>query len=741
MVPPYKGHHNRCPARHGLEEQGDARGTGQTIYFYGQRQHLLTSRSSPDLSGWGPFVSWSLHMIYDQLLAKYSDSIIPWGPIGEPVFKRTYSHTKLDGKKETWIETVVRAVRGNVELVHEDFIEANEDERLVELLQKFDALPAGRHLNASGIKCRQFLFNCHASGWDSELPWDHFTFLFDALMQGGGVGANYSNRYLETLPTVERFVHLHVICREDHPDLHEFESLLSKHKGDTKENLFVVPDTREGWVEAVEKILRAAWTKNCLSETELTIDVSQIRERGRPLVTSGGIACGPGPLVSMLVDFVKVVNSCVNRKVGSLDAMMMDHVLASCVVAGGKRRSSRMSVKNWKDHDIFEFINCKREDGSHWSTNISVEVDDGFFAAYHHSSNEFHKQAGAVMRSIILGKRNNGEPGVWNRSLSQKDEREPEEMYCPNPCGEIGLQMWENCNLGHINLQHFANRPLKEMEEAFRLMTRWLIRATFGDITNPRQRAVVNKNRRIGVGFFGFHGFLALRGIKYSDSWQSEEVLTALKRCKDRVVSEAYRYSQQLGIPVPVKNTTLAPTGTIAILPGVSSSAQALFAGWYIRRVRYSDMDPELQVKKSEGYHVYPDPDARNTSIVEYWCEDPLVARVRNNGLDPAELIEAQDDITLDTSLKVQTMLQTHWADNGISFTINMPVDKMPSEEEMEAAFVSAMPFIKGTTFFPDKSRKNAPFERLSKATFDAWTGQKEISSVEDLCKGGCPVK
>src|SRR3972149_9399413 len=121
-----------------------------------------------------------------------------------------------------------------------------------------------------------------------------------------------------------------------------------------------------------------------------------------------------------------------------------------------------------------------------------------------------------VARAVVLGKRSNGEPGFWNRSRAMRGERDPELMFCPNPCGEIGLQMWENCNLGHINMEAFANRPEREMLEAFRLMTRWLIRATFGDIPQPRQREVVDRNRRIGVGFFGYHAYVALRGGKYS---------------------------------------------------------------------------------------------------------------------------------------------------------------------------------------------------------------------------------
>jgi ribonucleoside-triphosphate reductase len=415
--------------------------------------------------------------------------------------------------------------------------------------------------------------------------------------------------------------------------------------------------------------------------------------------------------------------------------MSLDHIIAACVIAGGKRRSSRIAVKNWQDPDIFEFINCKREDGAHWTTNISVEVDYNFFKCYE----EGFKWARDVMKAVIIGKRLNGEPGFWNRSLAMDGEREPELMFCPNPCGEIGLQMWENCNLGHINLAYFLKRGRAEMLEAFRLMTRWLIRATFGDIPQVRQRAVTNKNRRIGVGFFGFHEWVVLNGVKYSESWKSLMVQNRLKDAAEAVKSEAMSYSQSLGIPTPVKNTTLAPTGTIVMLPGTTPSGQAMPAIWFKRLVRYSDMDHRLTVKREEGYEVIVDDDAENTSIVVSWCEDPLAAKMRAAGWN-IDNLECQYDISFEDSLRVQAMFQELYADNSISFTINMMPDKVPNEEEMEKTLFAYMPKLKGTTVYVEKSRKNSPIQTVTKAAFDAFQGPKQIQQVEGECKTGCPT-
>lgn len=689
---------------------------------------------------------------------KFKSFIIPWGPLGEDIYKRTYSLTKngkevrllrkmnkLDPKviipkeeKENWFETAVRTVDGNLSLVNPENIEPDERTKLLELLIPFGILPAGRHLSASGVQDRQFLFNCHAAGWDSGDPGAHFTFLFDQLMQGGGVGSNYSNRYLDALPMVTRQIDLHITCREDHPNYNEFAHLISKHKGEVGAATFAVEDSREGWVRSVGSVFELAFSNSSLvpNPASLQIDVSGIREKGDVLVTSGGTACGPAPLVFMLNDLVKALNSCYSRRLDTSDAMSLDHIMAACVIAGGKRRSSRIAVKNWQDPDIFEFINCKREDGAHWTTNISVEVDYNFFKCYE----EGHKWARDVMKAVVLGKRLNGEPGFWNRTLAMEGEREPELMFCPNPCGEIGLQMWENCNLGHVNLGYFLKRGKAQMMEAFRLMTRWLIRATFGDIPQARQRAVTDKNRRIGVGFFGFHEWVVLNDIKYSESWKSEMVRTRLKDAYAQVSHEAYRYSQQLGIPCPVKNTTLAPTGTIVMMPGTTPSGQAMPAIWFRRLVRYSDMDPRLAVKRSEGYEIIPDDDAPNTSIVISWCEDPLASKMKAAGWNVSTL-ECQYDIPFEDSLRVQEMFQELYADNSISFTINMTPDRVPSEEEMEATLFKYMPKLKGTTVYVEKSRKNSPIQPVTKAIFDAYTGQKEIQQVEDECKNGCPTK
>jgi ribonucleotide reductase alpha subunit len=250
---------------------------------------------------------------------------------------------------------------------------------------------------------------------------------------------------------------------------------------------------------------------------------------------------------------------------------------------------------------------------------------------------------------------------------------------------------------------------------------------------------VVNKNRRISVGFLGFHGFIALRDIKYSDAWKDENVVSMLKEAKMTVEVEGIGYSRELGQPDPTKFTGLAPTGSTAPLAGVSSSGQSIEYPYGIRRVRFADGDPELEVKIKEGYNHYPDDDAQNTTIVDFWFENPLISKVKVNGGDP-NIVEGQGDVSVENYLQMQAMLQENYVDNAISFTIPLSEKNMPSEIEMEESIAEVLGRIKGCTMYPDRSRKNSPFESKTREEFEAYTGRKEVMQVEQECKGGCPI-
>ena len=358
-----------------------------------------------------------------------------WGPIGLEVFQRTYARD-VDGRLETWAETCRRVVNGSLSYIDRSLWLPYEDVELFQLLYRFAAVPAGRHLWVTGTHSSHMSHNCWASGYGVR-PSDHMRYLAARLFEGGGVGSNYSSDLMEHLPPVTGYIQLAVTCRAGHADIeavrqaagHSFVngSVLEHH------HALRVEDTREGWVSAWGELVDLAHRPG---SHIVLLDVSDIRPYGSPLLTFGGRASGPGPFVRAAMAIVGILNGAAEdgaansqpRRLSGLETMQIDHEVAAAVVAGGSRRSARMSMMHWRDEDIFDFIACKTDQMQHWSTNISVEIDDDFAAAV--EAGDAH--ATRVLREVAEGMALNGEPGLVNTSAHSLDEYAA--IRITNPC-------------------------------------------------------------------------------------------------------------------------------------------------------------------------------------------------------------------------------------------------------------------------------------------------------------------
>ena len=171
-------------------------------------------------------------------------------PLGKTVYERTYSRRKPDGSQEEWHDTVARVVDGNCSLVPEEFIEPGERERLTELIGSFALLPAGRHLFVTGTNS-PYTFNCHVAGWGPRLR-DHAGFTMSVLLTGGGVGSTYQSSAIGVLQPPAGTVEPRFLA-PIHKDRAEFSHRLgSPSQGGA---VYRVPDSREGWTEALGLLL------------------------------------------------------------------------------------------------------------------------------------------------------------------------------------------------------------------------------------------------------------------------------------------------------------------------------------------------------------------------------------------------------------------------------------------------------------------------------------------------------
>lgn len=669
---------------------------------------------------------------------------IKFGPTGELVYNRTYSRVKPDGTHETWPETVERVVDGNLALVDERFQLPNERQQLIDAMLDFKLLPAGRHLWASGVHNAQHLFNCWVAGWPEKIS-DHFQFTFMRLMEGGGVGANYSNKHLNHYPVVVHPLQVHIVCDPGHKDYQALQEagVLSDRYSYEWDGAYPIEDSREGWAAALTDLIDTHYRPGTV-HYQRVYDVSRIRPAGAKLKTFGGQASGPTPFAEMLQKVSHVLSDRAGTRLTGLDAMTVDHAIAQCVVAGGVRRSARMAMMHWADPQIFDFIHCKANSGEHWTTNISVEVDSEF---WYQARQGDAWTAAKVLRELGEGAVRNGEPGMWDSSLSNVGE--PNEVVCTNPCGEITLEPWEPCNLGHINLAAFVNPDGSEdtwgMCQAHTLMTRFLIRATFSPVGDPKSREVLDRNRRTGVGHLGVASYLAKTGRRYSEAPYDRQFKELLRTLSYVVDQAAASFCHDLRIPVPVKKRTIAPTGTVAKMPGVSEGIHPIFSKYFIRRIRFnklSDADT-LQRMVDEGYEVEDDLFAPNTAVVSIPTMDTLVRDVVDiYGPDGEDYVESASDLTLNELIGFQALYQTCWADNAVSFTANVDPEAYEAEDVAEL-LLQFSGKIKGSTLFPEQSFPQAPYERLSKEGYESAVAKSVSDGVDEECAGGkgCPIR
>lgn len=674
---------------------------------------------------------------------------INWGPTGELVYNRTYSRVKPDGSHETWPETVERVVDGNLALVEDRFQLPGERDDLIKMMTEFKILPGGRHLWASGVQNAQHLFNCWVAGW-TEKPSDHFEFSFMRLMEGGGVGSSYSNSYLADYPTLKRELYVHIVCDPEHPDYQTMldAGVLSDEYDPDWTGAFVIEDSREGWAAALVDLIDTHY-RDEVSHPNRVYDVSRVRHAGAKLKTFGGSASGPLPLAHMLIDVNRTLSNLALLGLGldGISAMEIDHAIASCVVAGGVRRSARMSMMHWRDPQIFDFIHVKQKTLSHWTTNISVEVDNEFWQNLDEPS-ELGDHARSVLEEISTGMVRNGEPGFWDSSYSNHGE--PNRAVCTNPCGEITLEPWEPCNLGHVNLAAFVRNGKVDtfgLMHAHKLITRFLIRATFSPVGDPKSREVLDRNRRTGVGHLGVASFLALQGKRYSDAPLDVEFKAVLRALAGVVDDAAKDFCHQLRIPIPVKLRTIAPTGTIAKMPGVSEGIHPIFAKYFIRRIRFSTVSEEqlamAQQYERDGFHVEPDQYSANSLVVSIPTKDSLVAAVAEQfGQSEAEeIVESAADLTLNEMLAFQALYQTYWADNAVSFTANVDPNTYTPKDVADQIYIFGV-LLKGATIFPEASMPQAPYERITREEYETATATAVADSVDEECaNGACPIR
>jgi len=629
----------------------------------------------------------------------------PFSTVGYITYKRTYarrlSETDPKSKTEEFTDTVERVIKAANDQLSCGF-DADEQERLRKYLLELKGTVAGRFLWQMGTETVDrlglaSLQNCAFTVIDQ--PVRPFTWAMDLLMLGSGVGYNIQRQYVDKLPPVNA-------------------NFSAPTRVTTADADFIVPDSREGWVKLLGKTLKAAF----LADTNPTFTYSTIlvRGRGAPIKGFGGTASGPEDLCDGIVKISNILEKRKGKKLRPIDCLDIMNIIGAIVVAGNVRRSAQIAIG---DPDDVEYLLAKRWDMGNipsWRamSNNSVVCSD---------TKDLHEY-------FWDGYEGKGEPyGLINLKLSRKIGRLGETDYPDpdvmgyNPCAEQSLAAYETCCLAEVYL------PNIESKEQLLDVCQLLYRINKHSLALPchlkETEDIVHKNMRMGIGVTG-----VLQATEEQRSWLSDTYR--------RLREFDFKYSHEHGFPESIKLTTVKPSGTLSLLPGVTSGCHPAYSRHMIRRIRIAADHALVQVCREHGYPVeyqrnFDGSEDHSTMVVSFPFAYPEGTKIaaEMTAIDQLELVK---------------WLQANWSDNSVSCTVYYRKEELPEIQKYLAKNYKNNHKSLSFLLHNEHGFHQAPLEEITKEQYDALVASTRLithvdeasfDGGDECASGACPVK
>lgn len=629
----------------------------------------------------------------EEFVASYRSKQAPFGyrdaggnSVGEITFLRTYSRKKDDGTKETWVDVCERVINGMYSLQKEhcktNRLPWSDARASASAKEAFDRLfnlkwtPPGRGLWVMGTpivniqKNSAALQNCafvSTLEMNKNNPAAPFAFLMEASMLGVGVG--FDDKGAEKGFTI--------------------------YAPDETTSPYLIPDTREGWVESTVDLINSFLKPD---QPTYEFDYSEIRPLGAPIATFGGTAAGADPLIKLHTYIRKLFTGRAGELVTKKDIADIGNLIGVCVVSGNVRRSAELLIGSIDDPD---FLNLKNAEvfpernsydpaapGWAWMSNNSVAVEVG-------------KDLSGIVEGIAL----NGEPGVIWMDVSKKYGRLADpannkdwRIAGYNPCAEQSLESYEMCTLveTYLNRHDSIEDYKRTLKFAYLYAKTVTLLPTHWEQTN----AIMQRNRRIGTSMSGVANFADRKGLPVLREWMDAGYNT--------VQSYDKTYSEWLGIRESIKTTTVKPSGTVSILAGESPGVHWTPGGkYFLRAIRFSNGDPMLPLFKMANYRVEPASESPDTTSVVFF---PI----------KSDAERAERDVTIFEKMSLAAVAQRYWSDNSVSVTISF--DPETEKEHIGTVLHMYDGQLKTVSFLPSGNftYPQMPYTQISEEDYEA---------------------
>ena len=437
-------------------------------------------------------------------------------------------------------------------------------------------------------------------------------------------------------------------------------------------------------------------------------DLSALRPAGDAINGTGGESCGPTGFMNL---FSENTNT----------------------IAQHGRRGANMQTLRIDHPDIEKFIEIKtgNVDMVKYS-NISVLLTHDFMDAVDNDkefdltyNNKVYKtiKARTLWNRIIEHAHASAEPGLlfWDTMKDYHNAEYCSPLVSTNPCAEQPLPDGGCCNLGAVNLERFVdengNFMINEFKETVAIGTRFLDNVVDYNINRhalENQKQNATNDRRVGLGILGLGDMLVRMSIKYDSEDALQTVDQIMKIFRDITYETSVELAQEKGsfpnfdwkgyskskfvknLPKSIRDkisangirnstlTTVAPTGSGAIVSRVTSGVEPIFATSYKRRV-----------KKNDSY---------GRSFDEYKVIHPVINQLFGGDKDLPDYVVTSHNIDPYFRVKMQSVIQKY-IDSSISSTVNLS-ENITVDTIADIYMKAYKTGLKGITVYREGSRE-----------------------------------
>lgn len=512
---------------------------------------------------------------------------------------------------------------------------------------------------------------------------------------------------------------------------------------------------------------------NCYVIAPPEDEIESIFECAKKLARTYSYGGGCGVDISKLSPRGAKINNAAKETSGAVSFMELYSLVTALIGQNGRRGALMISI-DCSHPDVAEFIELKTDLDKVTKANISIRIHEDFMEAVkkneeyllHYTREttgeviEKRVNARELFRRITETNWDYAEPGAlfWDRITGWNLLSNTKEFSYAgvNPCAEEPLPAGGSCLLGSVNLAQFVENPFTDEAffdfDGFKLCVQVSVKALNEVLEEglplhplPEQRESVAQWRQIGLGIMGLADALIKLGLTYGEedavkmcdkigfAMADTAIAASAKLAKEQGAFPQCKVEEIMETPYFLANTTektrelvrkhglrnsqlltIAPTGTLSTMLGISGGIEPVYANYYERKT-------ESLHGADVYYKVY-------TKIVESYMKE-------HNLTDDKQLPDYfVTAMTLDYRQRIdmQSIWQRH-IDASISSTVNVP--ESFTVEETESLYMYAFEQgLKGITIFRDGCKRIGILNTKETKTVTAGEGLKrgEIILVTD---------